>query len=88
LPLGLGSAWLALHGRPSAAARDGLIARIGRHVLGIYAVQMVFVGWLWPLHRALHSPAWELAYPLVVLGLSALVVLQLARLPRLAPLLR
>lgn len=86
IPYAVGFALLAIN-NPHVGAGT-VWPRIGRYVLGIYAVHVVFVGWLWPLHALFHSYIWELAFPIVVLGLAFATKVVIGQHPRLRPLVR
>lgn len=84
VPYAVGFAALALR-NPDWGART-VWPRVGRYVLGIYVVHIVFVGWLWPLRLALHNPVFELVFPCLVFGLALAATVFLARYKRLRPL--
>ncbi|HYW02300.1 MAG TPA: acyltransferase [Gammaproteobacteria bacterium] len=68
IPCGIGFVLLAL--KHPRLGENTMWPAIGRYVLGIYAVHLLFIEWLWPLHAVLHSYLWEMAYPVVVFALS------------------
>lgn len=71
---GLGAALVALSN--VRALRLPVLSRLGPYVLGIYAVQYVFVDMLKPMHAI--SPFWDVIQVMLVFALSAATVLALA----------
>ena len=75
--MGVGAAMAALSN--DAILKNAVLSEIGKFTLGIYAVHLIFVDNLHPIGELTHSPLWAVGYVMVVLLLSIITVLLLAR---------
>ena len=81
VPFALGVSMLALRSSPRPNAFVLWAARIGRYGLGIYAVHYIFIDLLLSSPPNIPFPYWDVALPFVVVALSSLTAVALARLP-------
>ena len=77
LLLGLGVAMMALSGHRFVNFKGA--SSIGKYVLGIYGIHLIFVDLLRGADQQLSNHVWEIAYVLIVLALSIGATLLLAR---------
>ncbi|MEQ1546539.1 acyltransferase [Methyloglobulus sp.] len=75
--MGLGVAMMALSNHQ--ALKSPFLSNIGQMTLGIYAIHYIFVDLLNVIDKKMNSPLWEVGYVFIVLILSVLSTLVLAK---------
>jgi surface polysaccharide O-acyltransferase-like enzyme len=77
LPLALGVSLLVLS-KPDLG-KASIISRLGKYVIGVYAVHYIFVDLFHPILNKFGSHLWDLVFPIVVFLLSLLTIFTLKK---------
>jgi surface polysaccharide O-acyltransferase-like enzyme len=77
VPSSIGAALLVFS--HAEIGKDTFLAKLGLYMPGVYAGHMLFVHLLRPVRDTFHSYVWEFAFPFIVFGLTAAMIMLISK---------